>query len=227
MLSLACCNRYSNVFCGGDEEKEGESDRKFAGWLERAEGYFGKSYKYTDQKLALKQRELLAMQLKLQEDHKDQFVGGTLHDTVYKIMTADVNKISDKDKKNILKKIKEQFQISDKRYWTVKVKALGDMQMWEQLIKFAQEKPSPIGYEPFVEVCLKAGRTYEAVRCIQMISNPEIKINYYIDLVKFKEAIEVAVAENSVELLEKIRKKTTNSKTMDTIDKLISDMTKK
>jgi biotin synthase-related radical SAM superfamily protein len=60
-----------------------------------------------------------------------------------------------------------------------------------------------------------------------MISNPEIKINYYVDLVKFKEAIEVAVAANSVELLEKIKKKTTNSKTMDTIEKLIHDMTGK
>jgi hypothetical protein len=221
--SLSCAYKYYE----NEEEKEGENDKRFAGWLERAEQHFSKGYKSMDQKLSLKQRELLAMQIKLQEDFKEQFVGGTIHDTLYKVMAADVKKISDKEKKDILKKIKEQFQVSDKRYWTVKVKALGDTQMWDALLKFAQEKTSPIGYEPFVDACLKSNRIPEAVKCIQMISNPEIKINYYIDLVKFKEAIEVAVAANSVELLEKIKKKTTNSKTMDTIEKLIHDMTGK
>ncbi|KAL0482368.1 vacuolar protein-sorting protein VPS16, partial [Acrasis kona] len=192
----AALNSAYKDYDAGDEE----NCKTFAGWLERAEQHFAKDgYHDSDRKMALKQRELLTMQMKVNKDHGVGTIGMTLNDTLFEVMTS--TSIKDSTKKDLLKKIKQQFSVSDKRYWTIKVRALASMGSWEQLIKFAVEKPSPIGYEPFTDACLAAGKTYEAVKCIQLITDPRVKVDYYIGLLKFKEAIEVAVSEIDVDLL--------------------------
>ena len=42
-----------------------------------------------------------------------------------------------------------------RRYWHIKIRALAEGEFWDVLYAFANEKKSPIGYAPFVEVCLK------------------------------------------------------------------------
>jgi hypothetical protein len=45
-------------------------------------------------------------------------------------------------------------QVSDKRAAWLKLRGLAAGNRWEDLLAFANEKKSPIGYEPFVEVCM-------------------------------------------------------------------------
>jgi hypothetical protein len=46
------------------------------------------------------------------------------------------------------------FQVNDKRAAWLKLRGLAAGNRWEDLLAFANEKKSPIGYEPFVEVCM-------------------------------------------------------------------------
>ena len=46
------------------------------------------------------------------------------------------------------------FQVNDKRAAWLKLRGLAAGNRWEDLHAFANEKKSPIGYEPFVEVCM-------------------------------------------------------------------------
>jgi hypothetical protein len=49
-------------------------------------------------------------------------------------------------------------------------------------------------------------------------------VDYYISLVKFKEAIEAARDAHDIEMLRYIKSKTTNIKTMNSIEELIAIM---
>jgi hypothetical protein len=46
------------------------------------------------------------------------------------------------------------MQVSDKRAAWLRLRGLAAGNRWEDLLTFANEKKSPIGYEPFVEVCM-------------------------------------------------------------------------
>lgn len=59
------------------------------------------------------------------------------------------------------------------------------------------------------------------MRYIPRVKSLRRKIDFFIELVKFREAIESAVAERDTDMLRYIRTRTKNSKTMDTIDSLI------
>lgn len=170
------------------------------------------------------------------EKTKVTFVGLSLHDTMYVCI---INGMEEK-----ALKLKEKFAVSDKRYWWIMVKALAKLKVWPGLWAFSQSyqaqssvfsfirgntgPTSPIGFAPFVDACLdsddeKTKKEKEAMRYIPLVENAQQKVDYYIRLVKFKEAIEVAVDLKDVELLRYIRSKTKNSKTMETIDQLLKD----
>jgi hypothetical protein len=77
-------------------------------------------------------------------------------------------------------KIKSDFKVPDRRFWWIKVKALAQLSDWPSLEKFAKEKKSPIGYAPFVDVCLKANAIREAEKYIPKLQDPSEKVQYYL-----------------------------------------------
>lgn len=52
------------------------------------------------------------------------------------------------------------------RFWWLRIISLSNKHNWIELEKFAKSKKSPIGYEPFVEVCLKQNNLTEARKFI-------------------------------------------------------------
>lgn len=50
---------------------------------------------------------------------------------------------------------------------------------WSDLEKFSKLKKSPIGYAPFVDVCLEKDNNQEALKYLPKVSE-ELKIKYYI-----------------------------------------------
>lgn len=43
--------------------------------------------------------------------------------------------------------LKNDFKISDKRFWWVKIQAYAKKNAWTQLLEFGRKPASPIGYE--------------------------------------------------------------------------------
>lgn len=75
------------------------------------------------------------------------FSGLSLHDTVKQLLRSDDIKTAEK--------FKNEFKIPDKRFWWLRIEVFAELELWDDLEKFSKSKKSPIGYEPFFEVCLK------------------------------------------------------------------------
>ncbi|CAB1327603.1 unnamed protein product [Coregonus sp. 'balchen'] len=65
------------------------------------------------------------------------------------------------------------------RYWWLKLTALAEKEDWEEMEKFAKSKKSPIGYLPFVEVCVKRHNKYEAKKYVSKVT-PEQKVKAHL-----------------------------------------------
>lgn len=76
-------------------------------------------------------------------------------------------------------KMKSEYKVSDKRFWWLRIQVLADSFQWDELEKFSKAKKSPIGYEPFVDVCLKRHNVEEAKKYLPKCRNDE-KVKWYI-----------------------------------------------
>lgn len=84
--------------------------------------------------------------------------GLSIHDTIMELLRkGDVKEAE---------KIKNDFKVPDRRYWWMRILTLVDQHNWVELEKFSKSKKSPIGYEPFVEVCLQKDNSREARKYI-------------------------------------------------------------
>jgi hypothetical protein len=150
----------------------------------------------------------------------------SLSDTIYNCIL-----IGDKNES----KLKSDFKVPDKRYWWIKIAAYAKLDNWKKLEKFSKQK-SPIGFrvnlqilkinhfQPFVEACMARGNNIEALKYIPRVTDTWEKVELYVELQRFKEAIETAFAQQDVEMLKWIRSKTTNTSTKKTIDELMAKL---
>ncbi len=161
------------------------------------------------------QKTLLAIQSKLDESiGRRLFTGLSVTDTIYNcILMGDRTE----------EKIKADFGVPDKRYWWIKIAAYSKLGEWDKLESFARKK-SPIGYKPFAEACIRRGNQIEAIKYIPRVSDPWEKVELYVELSKFKEAIETAYAQQDIDMLSFIQSKTTNAKTKQTIEELMAKL---
>lgn len=128
-------------------------------------------------------RKLCKQQSSLQETYGTSFVGLSLQDTVNKLLDQGEVKLADK--------LRSEYKMPDKRYWWIRILKLAEKDDWAELEKFSKSKKSPVGYEPFVDACLKYGKNEEALEYLPRCRD-EIKIKYYVKAGFYEEAAEVA-----------------------------------
>lgn len=83
-----------------------------------------------------------------------QFYGLSVHDTIERLLTLGDIKQAEK--------MKSEYKVPDKRFWWLRITVLAESFQWEELDKLSKSKKSPIGYEPFVEICLRKQNVEEA-----------------------------------------------------------------
>lgn len=127
---------------------------------------------------------LLRFQRKLEEEKGEPLVGFSLHDTLTTLLSVGLHKQAEQ--------IYKDFRVPDKRFWWLKLKALAEKEDWEELEKFAKSKKSPIGYLPFVEVCIKHHNKYEAKKYVTKIT-PEQKVKAHLAVGDMEGAAEAAI----------------------------------
>lgn len=74
--------------------------------------------------------------------------------------------------------IKSEFKVPDKRFCRMRILTLSDQENWEELEKFSKSMRSPIGYQPFVEVCLQKNNSREALKYIERCPD-ERKVHWF------------------------------------------------
>ncbi|XP_023943349.1 vacuolar protein sorting-associated protein 16 homolog [Bicyclus anynana] len=128
-------------------------------------------------------RKLIKQQSSLQETYGESFVGLSLHDTVKKLLDHGEVKLADK--------LRSEYRMPDRRYWWLRIIALADKQDWTELEKLSKSKKSPVGYEPFVDACLKYCNYDEALKYLPKCRD-DIKVKYYVKAEFYEEAAQVA-----------------------------------
>lgn len=99
------------------------------------------------------------------------FYGLPVHETIKRLLILG-------DLKNAEKK-RTEYKVPEKRFWWLRIQVLSETYQWDELEKFSKAKKSPIGYEPFVEVCLKQNNIEEAKKYLPKCRNDK-KIKLYI-----------------------------------------------
>ncbi|XP_056606714.1 vacuolar protein sorting-associated protein 16 homolog [Triplophysa dalaica] len=127
---------------------------------------------------------LLRFQRKLEEEKGEPLVGFSLHDTITALLSVGLHKRAEQ--------LYKDFRVSDKRFWWLKLKALAEKGDWDWLEKFAKSKKSPIGYLPFVEVCIKHQNKNEARKYVSRVT-PEQKVKAHLAVGDLQSATEAAI----------------------------------
>lgn len=138
-------------------ESAGSTAKLESSLLEISSNY-KKAHKEVEAELTDDQRKLMKQQKALEEKFSRTFYGLSLHDTVHELLMLGDIKMAEK--------LRTEHKMSDKHFWYLRIKILGNNYQWEELEKFSKLKKSPVGYEPFVEVCLKARNVNEAKKYI-------------------------------------------------------------
>eukprot|EP00928_Gymnodinium_smaydae_P028796 TRINITY_DN21867_c0_g1_i1.p1 TRINITY_DN21867_c0_g1~~TRINITY_DN21867_c0_g1_i1.p1 ORF type:complete len:863 (-),score=161.32 TRINITY_DN21867_c0_g1_i1:112-2700(-) len=160
-----------------------------AKWLRFAKDFFGsvdanapeaerQSMQFCTQASA-EEADLLKSQVRLEElaatkrwpGAPHRFAGLPLVDTLSKLIEIGENLEAES--------LRNQFKISDKRYWRIKVGALSRAGNLSELGVMATHRTSPIGYELIVETFLKHRRNDLALPFVQKVKNPEMQATYY------------------------------------------------
>lgn len=124
------------------------------------------SYAKARNEFAVKQVEdeikLLKYQRRLEEELHKPYVDLSLHQTVYKLILDNNQKMSET--------LRKEFRIPERRYWWLRISALAEAGEWMELEKFSRAKKPVLGMESFVEVCMKHHNTHEALKYIPRVT---------------------------------------------------------
>ncbi|XP_034487688.1 vacuolar protein sorting-associated protein 16 homolog [Drosophila innubila] len=142
--------------------------------------------------------------LKLQRTHTSRqnnailMNGLSIHDTMLQLLRMGDIKEAEK--------IKSEYKVPDRRYWWMRILTLAEKLNWAELEKFSKNKKSPIGYEPFVEVCLQQDNTREARKYIPRCPDKR-KMYWYMRANLYEEAIDCAFDQRDLHGLHELKPK--------------------
>lgn len=131
---------------------------------------YKKAHKDLESELCDDHRKLMKQQKSMEEKYSRAFYGLSLHDTIKELLVlGDVKQAE---------KTRADHKMSDKHFWYLRIEILGAHYQWDELEKFSKSKKPPVGFEPFVEVCLKARNLNEARKYISKCRDDK-KIVWY------------------------------------------------
>lgn len=123
-----------------------------------------------DAELCEEARRLVKNQRSYAEKYGASFTDLSVAQTIKKLMNLGDWKVAEK--------MKSDFKVSDRKYWWLQIQVLADQSRWEDLEKLSRGKKSPIGYEPFVELCLKYEKPEEAKKYLARCRDDQ-KLKWY------------------------------------------------
>ncbi|KAF9172947.1 hypothetical protein BGX21_004216 [Mortierella sp. AD011] len=159
--------------------------------------------------------KLLQLQLQLEKEYAQSFTGLSISSTVYKLITINQSARASK--------VRESLKMPDKRFWWIKLRALVEIRDWDGVATLAKSKKSPIGYEPFVEECVKAMQFKEAAKYI-LKCDAHLRAGLFLKIEAFREAGEQAFLQKDLDTLREIRDKCPNVVIQGEIDGYISQL---
>nr|CAG4635949.1 EOG090X01BU [Eubosmina coregoni]SVE69644.1 EOG090X01BU [Eubosmina coregoni] len=116
----------------------------------------------------------------------------------------------------------KKFKIPERRFWWLKLTTLAEIGDWIELEKLSRLKKSPIGYEPFVDVCLQYDKMDEAQKYLPKVEE-HLSIKYYVKAKLFNDAAQIAFQRKDTDALHYIQSRcASNREAVDKINGLIA-----
>jgi len=131
----------------------------------------------------------------------ESLLGKSIHETVKILLLRNEIKLAEK--------LRAEYKVPDRRYWWLRIQCLADQGLWSELEKFSKSKKSPIGYEPFIDQCLKYRKDIEAKKYLPRIRE-ELKVKYLMKLNMLLEAAETALEQKDLSTLTFIQSRCTD-----------------
>ncbi|XP_062303702.1 vacuolar protein sorting-associated protein 16 homolog [Osmerus eperlanus] len=167
--------------------KEKRLEARFS-LLQSAVDEYNKAKNEFAAKATEEEMKLLRLQRRLDEEKGEALLGLSVQETLEGLLASNLHKQAEQ--------LYRDFRVPDKRYWWLKLKALAEKEDWEELEKFAKSKKSPIGYLPFVEVCMKHHNRHEAKKYVSKVT-PEQKVKAHLAVGDLEGAAEAAMERRS------------------------------
>jgi hypothetical protein len=153
------------------------------------------------------QTRLLGLQAELEAEFNNRarsgeaslFVDRSVNETVHSLLLL--------GKMRQAEKVAAQMKVPDKRLCWIKARAFVQMQAWDQLERLATQRKSPIGMQPFVELCVEAGNSVEAAKYIALLPQVSERMHWFIQIRYLREAAEIAVRLKDNDCIALIRSK--------------------
>ncbi|QLG71793.1 hypothetical protein HG535_0C01420 [Zygotorulaspora mrakii] len=154
-----------------------------------------------DTELIQRQEKIWIFQETLTANLGSSFSDLTLDQTLSKL----IEMRQEKHTQSLIKK----FKVNEKKFYHIKIGALVEKKMFNDLYQFAISKKSPVGYEPFYKCLMRKGYKGEASIYISLISTISYgeKIEMYVKCKAFEEAIQLAGKERDIKGLKELYKK--------------------
>lgn len=127
--------------------------------LSAAATAYKKGHHPVEAELCEEARKLTKLQKDFSEKYSTSFLNLSVAQTITKLLRLGDIRVAEK--------VKGDFKVPDRKYWWLQIQVMADQSQWEALEKFSKAKKSPVGYEPFVEVCLAHRKEKEAIKYIQ------------------------------------------------------------
>lgn len=166
---------------------EGSVEARMAA-LQNAVDEFNKAKNEFSARATEEQMKLLRWQRRFQEEFDKPYLDCSLHETVHSLLLDGKHKQAEQ--------LYKDFRIPDKRFWWLKISALAEKEDWEELEKFSKSKKSPIGYLPFVEICVKHQNKFEAKKYVTKVTL-EQKVKAHLAVGDLEQAVEAAIERRS------------------------------
>lgn len=161
-------------------------------------------------------QKLLVTQDAMEEASRETLVDLSVSETLHNLIV-----LGDKKRATALK---EDFKVSDARYWLIQIKALAEMGDWSSLYTFARDKKSPVGMRPFAEACLEKANADEAAKYIAMFTDAEERLDWFIKIKHWQEAATLAAKARDGERLVAIRQACNDPRLQREIDAALSSL---
>lgn len=149
--------------------REGIESHSIAASLPAAIDAYKNGHRLIESELCEDARKMIKAQQQLEDRYPVK--GMTIHETLKELLKMGDLKLADK--------FKNEYKVPDRRYWWMRIQTMAQQSLWPELEKFSKAKKSPIGYEPFVEVCLQNHNVDEAKKYLPKCRD-ELKTKWFI-----------------------------------------------
>ena len=170
--------------------------------LVSAQEAFNKSKNECALKATEEQVKLMKYQQRLEEEFNKPFLDQSLHQTIFQLTVTNNHKL--------VEQMRKEFKIPDRRFWWLKILALAENNDWSELDRFSKLKKSPIGYEPFFEVCVNKGNIAEAQKYLAKVPSENL-VKCHLKMGQLDQAAELAFQNKNEDELNLVLSKCTTA----------------